>query len=382
MALGAGHSSDPDTARAATEALRAALAGRRPEQGDLVFAFVDVVHDPATLMRTLEVEAAPATVVGCSAQGSFTTDAAGPHALSVLHVPADGLSSGVASVEAPDGDLYEAARAAAAKAKDAAGEQHPHSALVVLSSATGAQRDVVRGAYEITGARVPLIGGAAASNPDMDSTWHGSGGEVVHEGVTAVWLNSHRPLGVAMDHGWRPISRPLLVTSARDNVILELDGRPACDVYLEARGRPYEEDAGPFGWEAIDLPLGLPTIGGGYEVRHIWNRTDEGGLEMFGYIHDQAVVRVMNGDRRDLLDGAHRAVRAATNQLDGPPRGALVFSCTARLVLLGDAIDEERQAIRDELGASAATGLFTSGEYCRVTGSTGFHNASVAVLAW
>lgn len=379
--VGTGSGSSDDPQRAATEALAGALGGRVPRSGDLVFVFADIGFDGEVVMSTLTNAAAPATVVGCSGQLSFTTPEPGPQQLSVVYLPGGGISSGAACVEAVDGDLYEAARQAAAEAKRRGGETHPHSALLVLTNHTGAQRDVVRGVYEVAGARVPLIGGAATSNADMDPTWQAVDDVLVTEGVAAVWLNSPEPLGVAVDHGWRPISRPLLVTSARDNVVLELDGRPAVEAYLEARGVPLRDAEMRFGWEAIDLPLGLPTIGGGYEVRHIADRTEDGGLEMFGYIHDQAVLRVMSGDVDELLEGARRAVRGALAQLGRPSRGALIFTCMARLMLLGDRVDEERQALADELGDVTAAGFFTSGEYARVVGSTGFHNASVAVLA-
>lgn len=379
--IGTGHGASDDPRLAATEALMGALGGRMPRSGDLVFVFADIAFDAEVVMATLRSAAAPATVVGSSGQLSFTASEAGPHRLSVAYVPCGVMNSGAACVEAVGGDLYRAARDAAAEAKRQAGEEHPHSVLIVLTNHTGAQRDVVRGAYEITGARVPMVGGAATSNLDMDPTWQAVDDVLVTEGVAAVWLNSPEPLGVAVDHGWRPISRPLLVTSAKDNVVLELDGRPAVEAYLEARGVPLRDAEIQLGWEAVDLPFGLPAIGGGYEVRHIKDATDDGGLEMFGYIHDQAVLRVMSGEIDELLLGARRAVASALAQLERPSRGALIFSCTARLMLLGDRIDEERQAFAGELGDVAAAGFFTSGEYARTVGSSGFHNASVAVLA-
>jgi hypothetical protein len=98
-------------------------------------------------------------------------------------------------------------------------------------------------------------------------------------------------------------------------------------------------------------------------------------------VHDQAVVRLLAADHQSLLDGAHRAVTGAVGRLGRPCRGALVFSCAARLQLLGAGIDDEVRTIERALDGAPAAGFFTYGEFARVTGSTGFHNASVAVLA-
>jgi hypothetical protein len=44
-------------------------------------------------------------------------------------------------------------------------------------------------------------------------------------------------------------------------------------------------------------------------------------------------------------------------------------------------VTAEATAITNAVGATPMAGLFTYGEFARVTGSTGFHNATVVVLA-
>ncbi|WP_165491772.1 FIST C-terminal domain-containing protein [Egibacter rhizosphaerae] len=128
-------------------------------------------------------------------------------------------------------------------------------------------------------------------------------------------------------------------------------------------------------------PLGLPTLDGTFEVRMVQGATDDGGLEMFSYVHDQSIVRLMGTDATAMLDGARTAVRRAVERLGGEPRAVLVFSCAARAALLGEEAPAEATAVSDELEGVDAVGWFTSGEYALTTGATGFHNATVAVLA-
>src|SRR5688572_12194950 len=61
--------------------------------------------------------------------------------------------------------------------------------------------------------------------------------------------------------------------------------------------------------------------------------------------------------------------------------GALVFSCTGRIAPLGAHREFEAAAVTGSLGGAKVAGFFTYGEFARVTGSTGFHNATVVVLA-
>jgi small ligand-binding sensory domain FIST len=90
----------------------------------------------------------------------------------------------------------------------------------------------------------------------------------------------------------------------------------------------------------------------------------------------------MAADEDSLLEGARRTADAVVAQLDEAPRLALVFSCCTRTPLLGERMAEEVDLISSSLGSVPAGGFYTCGEFARVTGSTGIHNSSVAVLAF
>jgi hypothetical protein len=81
------------------------------------------------------------------------------------------------------------------------------------------------------------------------------------------------------------------------------------------------------------------------------------------------------------VQAAERAGAEASAQLVSEPRGALVFSCTGRVAPLGQHLGDEATAVARSIGDQPMAGFFTYGEFARVTGSTGFHNATVVVLA-
>lgn len=381
--IGSGQSCARDAATAATESVLNALGDRVPAAGDLVVVFPTFEMDPKVVLAAAEAAAGDATLIGCSSFASFTEAGHVPAGCAAVYVPAHGASFGVAAEEPLADDIAGVTRRAVESARAKAGGRHPYSVLMILSDGlAGDQREVLRGAYAVAGATVPIVGGAAAEPLRLVGTYQLGEGRVLHNGVIAVWINSPVPLGVAVQHGWRPTGEPMIVTRAEGNVIREIDGRPARDAYLAMRGcDPREHTDMPFAGLVMDRPLGLPNASGRFDVRHILDCTPDGGLVMFGYVSDYSIVQIMESSFEELIDAAHQATVEAVGQLAGAPRGALVFSCTARTAMFGERAAAEAAAVDAALAGAQAGGFFTYGEFARVSGSSGFHNATVSVLA-
>jgi hypothetical protein len=91
---------------------------------------------------------------------------------------------------------------------------------------------------------------------------------------------------------------------------------------------------------------------------------------------------VLEADRDAVLAATDAACAEALAALGGTPARALVvFDCTARLQLLGDAAGEEIARIARHAGDATLAGLYTWGEIARTHGSAGFHQQTLVVLA-
>ena len=379
---GFGQSAATDAETAGRECVRQALAGRTPAAGDVVFIFPNATYDLEALHRGATAEAGPASVVGCTTCGAFTHETQVPLGAVAAHLVADGMSFGVCHAARDDHDIAGTTRRAVGTARERAGDAHPHSVLVLLCDGmTPDQREIARGAYEVTSAIIPLVGGAAGDDLFWRGTYTFGEDRVLSNGLLAVWINSAQPTGVAVDHGWHAHGRPMLVTRAEGATIHELDGRPAMEAYMEDLAELTDGDR-PFSELRLEHPIGLPTVNGRYDLRHIHEVTREGGLTLTTGVPEQTVVQIMAGDKDEVLEGARRSAEQAVARLGGRPRMALVFSCCTRVPLLGARISEEIEAITGALGDGVpAGGFYTVGEFARVTGSAGIHNSSVAVLA-
>ena len=113
-------------------------------------------------------------------------------------------------------------------------EERPHRALMLLTDGlAGDQQEIVRGAYGVLGAGVPLVGGCAGDDLRMTKTFQLYDDRVLSNSVLGVGITSDAPLGIGVRHGWRAVGDPMLVTRSNGNRVYTLDDRPALDVYLE-----------------------------------------------------------------------------------------------------------------------------------------------------
>jgi hypothetical protein len=382
VSCGVGHSRAADSAAAGRDAVRSALAGHTAIAGDLVILFTSVGYDVGALYAAAAAEAAPAGVVGCTSTGGFTHTEQVPHGCVAALMTADERTFGVCHVECDRDDIAGSAKRAVAEARERAGDRYPHSVLLLLTDGlTPDQREIARGAYEVTTAVIPFVGGSAGDDLTWASTSSFGDGRLLTNGIVAVWINSASPMGVSVDHGWRPAGKPMLVTRAGGTVVHELDGTPAIDAYLAEQGDGLDAVDPDFFLKVLKNPVGLPNARGRYDVRQLHAfLPPDGGINFNTGVSEQSILQVMSGDEESLIEGARRAAADAVSQIDGKVRLALVFSCGSRVPLLGVRLRDEVEAISSALDGAPICGFYTYGEFARTTGSSGVHNSSVAVL--
>jgi hypothetical protein len=359
-----------------------ALNGRTPAAGDLVLVFASSEYDIDALYREAVEAAAPASVAGCTSSGGFTHEAFVPSGCVAAYLPAERLGVGVCHVERDDADIAGCARRAAQTARERAGKPGAHSVLVLMTDGlTPDQREAARGAYEVTGARIPFVGGAAGDAFTWSATQTFGDGRRLDHGILAIWLNSDDPMVVSVGHGWRPMGRPMLVTRTEGTVVHELDGRPALEAYLDEVPDTIAADDPMFFQLVLKHPVGIPNGTSRYDVRQLHAYLPPGGGVNFNTgISEHSILQVMGGDPDSLLDGARETAANAALPNAQPPRLALVFSCGSRIPLLGERVSDEAQLISETLAGAPVCGFFTYGEFARVDGSSGVHNSSIAVL--
>ena len=213
-------------------------------------------------------------------------------------------------------------------------------------------------------------------------------------GLVIALIGTHKPLGIAMDHGMEAISEPLRVTKAAGNVVLEVEGRPAWDVWKEITA-PHASEQG-LDLEALNtnadvqtylshFQLGLSTGKAGERLKIRWpaGLTPEGGIAFASGIPEGCVIRITKGSVKSHIASATRAAVQARALAGTKLAGALVFDCGIRKVTLGDRFFDAVKAISSALDGVPLAGFETFGEVALEPGDfSGFHNTSTVVLAF
>jgi hypothetical protein len=258
--------------------------------------------------------------------------------------------------------------------------------LLLSDGLAGDQQELVRGAHGVLGAAVPLVGGCAGDDLKMSRTFQLCDDRILTDSVVAAGIASNAPLGIGVRHGWRRTGEPMLVTSSAGSRVYTLDDRPALDVYLQHLGvsEPAHPDQEGLARLALTHPLGLSRPDGEDQVRFIGGGDfAERSLSCIAEVPQGALVWIMEGDARSVLDATDAACDASFAALGGqPPLGMIAFDCIARRGVLGEA------GIRAEIGRLSAmasgapvVGFYTYGEIARTRGVRGFHNQTLVVLS-
>ena len=358
------------------------MTGLHPK---LLLVFVGISHDIARVLDGVNEVAGGVPLIGCSTHGEIS--AAGPRDGSVVVTALGGAGFSVATAVATDvSGRQREAGAEVAETVTAVGDQ-PYKALIMLTDGlTRNQEDILRGAYSVVGASVPLFGGAAGDGWQMRCTYQLHGDKVLTDSVVAATIASDAPIAVGVRHGWSKVGEPMVVTSCGGGRVFTLDDEPAMDVYLRRLGAPQEtyRDAAAFSQFALSRPVGVARRSG-EELRNLSTEVDIEGRSLGGGgdIPLGGLTWLMEGDEESILAATSAVCSDAIDALHGhAPIGLLTFSCAALRAVLGDeGIVRECERLAKVADGVPFAGFYTYGEIARTRGIDGFHNQTLVVLA-
>jgi methyl-accepting chemotaxis protein len=271
-------------------------------------------------------------------------------------------------------------------------EGYPHrTALLMLDPLSGNGEEATLIVSSSLGEDVRLAGGTAGDDLKMKQTWVGLGDQVSSDALVLGLIFSRAPLGVGVCHGHRPISAPLRVTRAQGNVVFEVNGEPAWQVWARETSEaakhvgidPNQLTPDQMGAYLLRYEAGLST-GADYKIRAPLACNDDGSLVFACGIPEGAEVQITESVPERQIESAREAARRARTQTgDAPIAGALVFDCICRNLILNKDFQRAVDSISQELGNVPLAGFETYGEIALDVGEmSGFHNTTTVVLAF
>lgn len=234
------------------------------------------------------------------------------------------------------------------------------------------------------------LGGIAsgAERPGQNVLY--AGGRVHRAGAVVVALAGNIAVDTVVAQGCRPIGKPMLVTRAERNILLQLDGKSPLEVIqglveeLSAADRRLARRALFLGI-VKDALLTEPGAGD-FLVRNIIGVDPERGALAIGEILEEGQLvqfqlrdaAAAAEDLRELLGRAGAAPVAGGAPAPPVPRGALLFSCLGRGRGLFGRPDHDTELFSRRFQGVPVGGFFASGEIGPVGASTHLHGYTSA----
>jgi len=343
----------------------------------LVFGGRDVLADgewAPELRRTYP----RAILFGCSTAGEICSTRVGDDTVVATAVRFEATSLEVRhtlldQVDAGDGNTSARAGAVVAQALPAAGLRH----VLVLSDGQRVNgSELVRGMLSHLPPGVQVTGGLAGDGARFERTLVLADGEP-QEGVVAVLglYGDALRIGFGSLGGWDTFGPRRMITRSHGNVLHELDGKPALELYKTYLG----EHAAGLPATGLLFPLSVGRPGEPRSVVRTILAVDEAeqSLTFAGDVPMGSLAQLMKANFERLIDGAADAAKAASTAGDRPgeleplggqgpaPELAVLISCVGRKLVLRQRTEEEVESVREVLGpVTALTGFYSYGEIC------------------
>ena len=245
--------------------------------------------------------------------------------------------------------------------------------------------ELVAGITEMIGPHIPLTGGLAGDGSQFEETLVGANCAPQSRMVAGIGFygNAIR-IGHGSAGGWDVFGPWRTVTRSQGNVLFELDGEPALNLYERYLGD--EAEGLPGAGLLFPLQIQNPDNADHRIVRTILAvDRDKRSLTFAGDVPEGWSAQLMRGNFDHLSRGAADAARQATEGLaDGQATNgvALLVSCIGRRLLMGQRVSEEIEAAGAVLGTQfARLGFYSYGEISphAVSGICELHNQTMTI---
>ncbi|HON23891.1 MAG TPA: FIST N-terminal domain-containing protein [Syntrophales bacterium] len=245
--------------------------------------------------------------------------------------------------------------------------------------------DLARGLMCGLSSQVSITGGLAGDGARFRKTsvlWQDGW---LSDCVTAVGFYGDRlQVGYGSYGGWDPFGPERLVTRSRGNVLYEMDGKSALELYKTYLGKHARELPASGLLFPLSLRAGDRT---GPLVRTLLAIDEQDQSMTFaGDIPEGSYARLMKANYDRLIDGAVTAARTGRDILGpGRPELVILISCVGRKLILKQRVEEEVEGVQEVLGRDAIyTGFYSYGEIAptAAAGRCELHNQTMTITVF
>lgn len=365
-----GWNSEPDTTLDSTQTLLLFFCS--PDQS--------IVSDQ---LASLHLAFPQSVMVGCSSAGEIFDDDVYDNSISLSIVQFESAQLKLTTEQISDSNDSKSAGQNIARGLNG---ENLRSVLVLSDGLAVNGTKLIAGLTDQLPSNVVITGGLAGDGDRFEKTWVWSNGNMQNDHVCAVgFYGDSIGIGHGSRGGWDVLGLEREVTRSTDNVLYELDGKPALQLYKKYLGERAE------GLPATGLlfPLAISNEDDTVDdtVRTILAiDEDDNSITFAGDIPQGSHVRLMRANFDRLIDGAADAADAINTEdyREGPLLG-ISISCVGRRLVLGPRTEEEIDAALNAMpDETKQIGFYSYGEISPLTnGHCDLHNQTMTLtLMW
>lgn len=392
MALRAavGFSIERDHIKAAREAIQQAIDRLGSPQADLIILFASSDFAHPLVLKTIAAVSGEADIIGATSLAVISPEGITKHGLALL------------ALKFPEGVYYNVAAVSSVTAKGAlaAGQELGEKlvygfrdirrdlSIIFSDRLAWHGQELIMGLEERLGKSFPLVGAASAEPRAGRKPCLYCKDNILSDAACGILWGGKLRFGIGTKHGWKPLGKPHRATKCLKNRLIEIDRRPAAQLYEDYLGWDRRRLQQELRFISVFYPLGMILPGEQeYLLRNIVALDDDGSLLLQGDMPEGIPVRLMIGTKESCLEATRQAVDEAKASLRATAKSfALIFNSASRYLLLRRQAGQELEVIKERLGNDTPfIGIYTYGEQAPLQalnyqGRTYLHNQTISVL--
>ena len=298
------------------------------------------------------------TVVGCSTAGEISGINVSDKSVALTAIELEKVSHKLKKVAVNSmNDSFDAG-VALAQQLDAKDLKH----VLVFSDGLNVNgADLVSGLKSVL-PETSITGGLAADGSDFNETFVIANNNIADKVIVGLgFYGDQLKIGFSSKGGWDSFGIDRLVTKSSKNVLFELDGLPALELYKSFLG----DNAKNLPSSGLLFPLSMRVnMHDTPVVRTILgiNEKDQ-SLTFAGNIPEGAYVRLMKANVDHLISGAEDSAKNVLKATKGNAELAILISCVGRRLVLKQLVEEEVEVVKEIVGDQPKiTGFYSYGE--------------------
>jgi hypothetical protein len=299
-----------------------------------------------------------ATIVGCSTAGEISGITVSDESVALTAIQLEKVSHNLVKVDVTSMDESFNAGMTLAQKLDSKDLRH----VLVFSDGLNVNgADLVSGLKSIL-PETSITGGLAGDGADFNETFVIANSTITDRIIVGLgFYGDQLKVGYSSKGGWDSFGIDRLVTKSDKNVLYELDGLPALELYKSFLG----DNAKNLPGSGLLFPLSMRVNDHDSPVvRTILSvNEEEQSLTFAGNIPKGAYVRLMKANVDRLIGGAEDSAKKAFGGTKQSAELAILISCVGRRLVLKQLVEEEVEVVHDIIGQNPKiTGFYSYGE--------------------